>query len=376
MSSNHRVLILYASGGMGHVKAAAAIAQAFAVRHPEIVVQNSNMLEYANQAFRFVYEDGYNLISARAIRIWGWLYQHFKVQSRHELLVSLTRWGIDKKMRTALAAFRPTYILGTHPTPMRLLARHPWVPDGKIVPMGLVVTDYGCHSYWVDTRIDHYFVATVEVRAHVASLGMPAERVSATGIPVDAKFAHPRDRTFARRALKLDPHVSVVLLVGGLMPENHLRKFVAGVLQRLPAHFLIVTGRDHQLRRQLRNSILRQHPRVTIFGFIDNLDHLLAASDVVVTKAGGLTVSECLAVGVPMIIPSAIPGQEDDNINFVVHHGVGKYAPTVPEMISAAVRWLQDPVGLARTRERCRTLGRPQAADEIVDAVAKHLTVQ
>ena len=372
MQENRRVLILYASGGMGHVKEAEALEGAFAARHPEITVRNINVLDFANRPFRHIYEDGYNFISAYAIGIWRWMYHRYDVKKRHGLLMNLSSAAMDDSLRKFLDQYRPDYIIGTHPMPVRMLTHHPW-PASHPVPLAIVVTDYGCHSYWVDKKIHRFFVAADEVRSSIVGMGILADHITVSGIPIDSKYSRFVDRAAKQAELGLDPNIPTILVIGGLVSETYLRELVVGLRQHLPVQFLIVTGRDWQLQRRLRRSTVRRDAGVKIFGFVDNLQELFGVADLVVTKAGGMTVSESLAKGVPLVIPSAIPGQEDDNLAFLIRYGVAVYAKGIDEMVGVLARMLRQPQTIAHMKERCQKLGRPNAATDIVETIAHDL---
>ena len=368
-----RVLILHASGGMGHVKAAEAVAAAFAQRHPDVAVRNVNVLDFARPVFRFLYEDGYNFISAHWPGFWGWLYRRYDRPSRQGWLVAMTRWAMERPLLRLVREFNPDFILGAHPMPTRLLA-HVRDPAVAAIPTGVVVTDYGCHSFWVDEKTTRYYVATDEVKACVGGFRVPWQRIAVTGIPIDPKFARPIDVAAVRRQLRLPDDRPVVLVIGGLLSARYLEQLVPAVRAHVPAaQFLLVSGRDRTLERQLGASPLRRTAGVTVLGFINNLEELLAVADVAVTKAGGLTVSECLAQGTPMALPSAIPGQEEDNRAFLLRHRVAVSAMTPAALAAAVTPLLTDRVQAAERRARCRALGRPNAAVDLADDILRQI---
>lgn len=371
--SKFRVLILHASGGMGHVKAAEAIANAFAEQFPHLQVENRNVLDFARPAYRFCYEEGYNFISAHLMGLWGWLYRRYNQPQRHDFLLGLTRWGIERRLTAFLREFRPQFVLGTHPMPIRLLLSS---RDAEIaaVPTGVVVTDYGCHSFWVDPRTSAYFVATPEVKSCLAGYRILLERIHVTGIPIDLKFSRPVDRTSVLAKLNLKPELPVVVVVGGLVTERYLQALVEGLLQHQPVQFLVVTGRDRRFYRRLQHSRLRSHPALQILPFISNLDEVLGIADVAVTKGGGLTVSECLARGVPIAIPNVIPGQEEDNLDFLIRHGAALHAATAAQLVTGLRQLFADRTALAARHERCRQLSRPNGALAIAGIIANRFT--
>lgn len=363
-----RILIMHATGGMGHVKAAAALAEAFAQRYPDAHVENHDALRFAPSWFRFGLVDGYDWVSANVPWVWKRLYTRFNNPKRHDFLTTLSRRALGPKIFPFLRDYRPDFFIATHPLPLKLaaLAHH----DGLIsCPTSITITDYGCHSFWVHPEVNYYFSATDGVAACLRGWGVPNEKIVVSGIPIAAKFSQVLDPTALRRRLGLSVTAPTLLVVGGQLAFSRLRSLVTRLLKTTSAQVLVVAGRDVKLYRRLGHTHFAIPARVKTFGFVSNIEELMTVSDLVFTKAGGLTVSECLGVGVPMVIGHVIPGQEEDNVSYLVGKGAAVHVNDLSRLEETILRLMAAPQKLARLREACRTIRKPQAAAQVAEFV-------
>jgi processive 1,2-diacylglycerol beta-glucosyltransferase len=264
--------------------------------------------------------------------------------------------------------YRPDAVLCTHFLPLNLLARER--RKGRFaIPLYCVVTDYIGHAYWVEPQTDGYFVASAETRHVLAQRGVAGERIRITGIPVDPAIARPKDRTQMRRIHDLD-RPPVVMLMGGGVPVDRAERIIHALIRRgLTGTLVILAGRNARLEASLPQ--IESGPALAIkgLGLVEYVDDLVAASDLVITKAGGLMVSEIMARQTPMILAEPIPGQEEWNADYIVSVGAGIQLRNV-DMIPLAVQaLLASPSRLAALRAAAGRAGRPDAALKIAEAV-------
>ena len=373
-----RILLLHASVGLGHQRAAQALAQAFS-QVDGVSVTIEDTLDHARPFFRRAYAGMYLGLAGRAPAFWSLYYAstnrpHPRSQAQPGLyerfrLLS-TSFGV-RGLPALLERARPDAIVCTHFLPIEALAplRRYGLP-----PTYLVLTDYHAHQFWALVGVDRYFVPTPAAREQLAALGIPRPKIAVAGIPVDPAIGQPADRLAARRGLGLDPAQPVITLVGSGMPADRVRAIAAELLaQRLPAALLVATGRSRDLAASLEDLERAAGPAMRVLGPRPSLDPLFVASDLVIGKAGGLTVSEVLARGLPMIIPTPLPGQEHWNAEHVVNAGAGIRRGTAREIAQAAAALLDDPRRRAAMSRAARAIGRPQAAPAIAARVLHEL---
>ncbi|OGY43380.1 MAG: hypothetical protein A2729_04365 [Candidatus Buchananbacteria bacterium RIFCSPHIGHO2_01_FULL_39_14] len=370
-----KVLIVYATGGMGHVKAAQAVEQAWREKYPAVEVKNVNIIDFANPLYKKVFVDGYNYISSKKPEIWGFLYRQFNNKENQKLPSYLSRLAISRRFIPFIRKFQPDFIIATHPLPM-ILVSYSKAKDVIDITSSMVVTDFGCHSFWVDPEVNYYFCATQDVARCLGGYGVKLGQMAVTGIPIEPKFAQNFDKKILQQKFGLNPNLFTLLIVGGQFNFSVLKTIISGVKKKNgdKIQFLVVAGRDVDLKESLDNSDFSKNHQVKIFGFIDNMHELMAVSDLIFSKAGGLTVSECLALGLPMIINKVIPGQEEDNVNFLVRKGAGIKVNNFSEIVKSVNQLIINPTKIQKMKKAAKSLGRPKSAEALADFVYKRIS--
>jgi processive 1,2-diacylglycerol beta-glucosyltransferase len=233
-------------------------------------------------------------------------------------------------------------------------------------PILAVQTDFHTEPPWVQSEIDAYCVASEEARGQLIGWGVLPNRVLLCGIPVDPVFALPFDKHELMKALGLDARRSVVLVMGGGMGPAPLDAIVASLeLCDAPLQVVAVAGHDRKLRRRMEALRGRLAMDLHLFGWTENVPELMAVSDLLITKPGGLTAAEALAAGLPMILTSPIPGPEERHVRYLGQNGLAYHAETLNDIPRLASRLLASPEELKEIRHRAREWSRPDAAHAI-----------
>ena len=364
--------MLHVRAGAGHERAARAVAAALDEIRPGTVVDVRDALELSSLFLRTTYASTYNRVLARAPRVWGQVYKLNATpydSFRQRMRTWLAVWGSPKYFE-AIRTFGPDAILCTLFLPAEVLAT--WREEGKVgVPVATVITDFAIHPVWVHRGMDHYFVAADSVKEELIDTGLVTDdRVTVTGIPIDPKFAVPIAAADARRDLGLDPDPSrlTLLLMGGGYgwgPIETMLDVVLAMPERVQA--LVIAGRNEALRSRLAARAAGVPDRVKVHGFTDRVETFLAASDVILSKTGGLTVSESMAVGVPMVVFRPLPGQEERNCDFLQESGAGIRVHDYEELHFRLMRFFHDPGRLGEMKANARRVGRPRSAFAVAE---------
>jgi processive 1,2-diacylglycerol beta-glucosyltransferase len=370
-----RVLIATVTAGAGHVQAAAALEEAWRALRPRDAVERLDVLEFTPKLYRKVYVEGYVKLVEHAPELWALV---FKKTDNPVLVRKLTR------LRRALGrlssnAFvrrvqqtKPEVVLCTHFMPLDILGRLKSKQRLKPSPLTVsIVTDFEAHALWMERTVDLYCVAAEETRARLLARQVPPDQVVVTGIPIASKFSSKVDAAAVRRSLGLRDDLPVILVLSGGFGMGP----VAEILQELhrvatPLQIVVVCGRNAELRRELAVQD-RRHP-THVLGFVTNMHELMAVAALIVTKPGGLTSSEALAVGRPLFILNPIPGQEAANSDFLLEHGAAAKANQVGDLPFRLEKLLNSPK-LAELTKAARGLGRPGAATAVCRAVLQRL---
>jgi len=370
------VMILTMTAGGGHNAAARALAESF-----DHVIEMSGddtgpveWLDVATMSRRMVqrvFNDNYLKMVDRDPQLYGWMYHRFDRRpgrTRRSLNRGLERWG-SRRFRRYLEARNPDVCVCTHfyPAQIALDLRRKGRLNAEVV---MVITDYQPHQFWVLDGVDRYSVAHEETGWNLARRGVDPARIHVTGIPIDRKFEHTPERPSVARKLGLDPDRFTVLLAAGGMGVGPLEEVVDELFSMdIPLQIVAVCGKNESLRERLSRKIPPAGTRFLVRGFVTNMQEWMAASDLIVTKSGGLTTSESLATGLPMVVLDPIPGQETRNADFLLERGAAIKALSAASVPYKILHLMGDRTALDRMRQRAQSLGRPFAGQSLAHSI-------
>ena len=368
-----RVLILHASVGSGHKRAAEALAAAFQRRSPG-QVRVEDVLKHTNPLFREAYAQSYLQMTDKLPALWGYVYgqtdrDYFRFATDLRTLVdAIWAWGLRRLLRD----YQPQVIVCTHFLPVEVLARRK--TRSRLAPLYCVVTDYHAHAFWAYRNVDGYFVATEDTRQQLVARGVPDTGIKILGIPVDPSISVPKIQADVRQERQFAPDTPLVTLFGGGLEAARVRTMVDGLMrQDVRGTLALVAGRNKGLLAELDDIETGGSLELRKFGFIDWVDDLVVSSDAVITKAGGLTVSEVLARGRPMVIIDPIPGQEESNADYLVSVGAA-ISIRLPQHVPFAVQQLlRDQQRLSDMGDGASRVARPRAAIDIAELILADL---
>jgi len=385
-----RILIATATAGAGHLAAAAALDEAWRASRSDDVVEKVDLVKFFSPLHRKIHADGYLKIVEHAPEIWGMV---FKKTDSLQLARRLNRFKrvfpSNSRLRFArfVKEFQPDAVLCTHYLPLETLAhlkrgrlrglrreKHNRTrrstaisgmaggdPTGPLVVS--IVTDFEAHALWMEDCVDLYCVAAEETKARLVARGATPENIVATGIPISEKFSQKIDGRAVRKKLGLRDDQGVLLVLSGGFGMGPVAEIVTE-LDKVEGDFqvLVVTGRNEELRRELA-AVDRRHP-TRVLGFATNMHELMAVSDMVISKPGGLTSSEALAIGKPLFILNPIPGQEAANSDFLLEHGAAAKVNRV-EDLPFRIGQLLNSKKMADMARAAKGLGKPAAAEMV-----------
>lgn len=363
-----RLLVLSASIGAGHLKAAEAVCGAFKDCHPEKDVVHVDFLKYCDPVVSKLLEESYYFLTSRLAWVYGFIYE--KEKRRPEPLVKkeqvLLALGKYKKF---LEEYRPDMIVSTHFFPAAVVSYYyPKYP----VPNAVILTDYASHPMWVYPHVGRYFVACKEMVDELWTYGVDKEKIKVTGIPVRPQFSLTLSPAELRAEKGLPADRPVILVMSGGNAIGPLMEILE-VLARVPEDFtaVVITGKNEKTRKALAEAKEKFHFTLHLPGYVNDMHKWMRLSDFLISKAGGLTVSEALAVGLPILVVRPTPGQEEANTDFLLKAGAGYYLKDLEELAPVVQGLLKDPAKLAELRENAARRGKPGAAREIIKELEK-----
>jgi processive 1,2-diacylglycerol beta-glucosyltransferase len=364
------ILILHATAGAGHTRAAQAIAAALKARGE--AHQLVDILDCTPALFRRMYVKSYIDLVQKAPELWGYLYDRTDVVRPATSKRVKARLAFNQlnslPFKKLLKEASPRAIVCTHFLPLELLSD--LKGRGKIdTPVHAVVTDVSPHALWVYPNIDCYHVATRAAARELERKGFPAERIRVTGIPVDPVFAERTTGPAARKKLGLPEKPTVLMLSGGfgVGPMTEALESFRGSSAEIS--LVVVAGKNAELEAKCRAVAKTLRVPVTVHGFVTNMHELMDAADLIVTKPGGLTTTEVLAKGKPMALVSPIPGQEQRNCEYLLEAGAAVRLYDVADAAFYLTEWLADAERMKRMTAAAKAIARPRAAEDIAAAV-------
>lgn len=370
-----RILILSASVGAGHVRAAQAVEGALRAVDSTSTIEHWDILSYTNAAFRKVYRDGYFKMVGRAPHLLGWLYDRTDRPFQPNRIEQRVERANVRPFLEAVRAFDPDLAICTHFLPATLLERER--RKGRIrARIATVVTDFEIHGLWLAAPSDHYFVTTQEARAHLLSLGVSPSAITVSGIPTDPLFSILRDRREMRAKHSWHPELPALLVsAGGFGAGNGTRLVEALVAAELPAQIIAVCGKSAPLRTAIESAAAGRKegslPLVRAIGFTTEMHELMAAADLMIGKPGGLTTSESLIQGLGWVVVQPIPGQEEKNATYLLEQGVGIWCANLHTLAFKVRAVLEEPGRLAAMQANARRIACPDAAKIVAAWVAE-----
>jgi processive 1,2-diacylglycerol beta-glucosyltransferase len=366
------VAILSVSAGAGHVRAAEAIKNAVERRHSGTTAVHVDVMDLVPRLFRKLYADSYLKVVDRHPALWGYLY-HTADRAKPDSTLTRLRQGIERLNTRAfvkrIAELDPDHVICTHFLPAQLLSR--LIGKGRFAkPVWVVVTDFDVHALWVHPHLAGYCAAAEEIAWRMRDRGLAGSRIEVTGIPIMPAFSERPDRATCAAELGVDPRKTTLLMMSGGFGVGAIDAMAERLLG-IPGDFQIIAlaGKNATLLGKLAALAARHPGRLFPQGFTRTIERVMACADLAISKPGGLTSSECLAVGLPMLVISPIPGQEERNSDHLLEHGAALKAHDAAGLEYRVRGLLAEPARLAAMRANALRIGHPRAADAVVATV-------
>ncbi len=366
-----RVLFLFSDTGGGHRSAAEAIIEALQIQYGDAI--QTEMVDifkqYAPKPFDLLPE--LYPIMVRIPQAWGWGY-YISNDSRRAKLIADSAWPLVRRNIRKLVKSHPCdLIVSVHPVANAPVLR---ALGDKRPPFITVVTDLvTTHAFWYHRRVDLCIVPTEEARQRAFLCGLREDQVKVVGLPVAQRFCQPpADKHILRQKLGWPEDRPIVLLVGGGEGMGPMERVALNIDRfPIPLCLVIVCGRNQKLKTNLEARTWKQ--MVKIYGFVRDMPDFMQAADILVTKAGSVTITEAVNAALPMLLYSRLPGQEDGNVSYVVSRGAGYWTPTDESLTQALHTWLENRHSYQEAVEACKRIARPTAAMDIAQILFDRL---
>ncbi|MGN6366797.1 MAG: MGDG synthase family glycosyltransferase [Phycisphaerae bacterium] len=385
-----RILLLSASAGAGHIRAADALLKQFQL-HPALAnnqghVEHWDILKYTNPLFRTIYSKLYLDLVNRAPTLLGMVYDSTDKPWKETMAQAFEKLNAAPFI-SALRDYNPDLIVATHFTPPNIISwlntkHHRGRKAEKIPAPAIVITDLDVHAMWLTKSYSRYFVSLEESKIYLQQMGIPSDKITLSGIPTDPVFSTPKDKPAARQQLNLHPNRFTILVSAGGFGVGPIADLIEQ-LQNMnaPTQIIAIAGKSEELLAKLQKLAKKltapQHrpqtpvpsPLLVPVGFTNQMDTYMAAADILISKPGGLTTAEAMNRNLPMCIVNPIPGQEERNSDHLLEAGVAIKCNNPPTLAWKLDQLINNPDRLSQMRHNITQFAHPHAAQTIVNTL-------
>ncbi|ANE48894.1 hypothetical protein SY83_12700 [Paenibacillus swuensis] len=380
-----KVLILYASYGDGHLQASRALRDAFQRRDVQVHMLDlfAEAHPLLNKFTKFLYIKSFTVLPS----VYGWIYNVTKRMKHDTAFAEILHSFGTKKLQQMIERYDPDLVINTFP--MQGICKLNETA-GIRIPTYNVITDFDLHHRWVHPDIHKYYVATEDLKGQVEQLGVPASRIEVTGIPLKEAFNRTEHSSSSlgkmqaaaspevQQTFGLDTGKRTLLLMAGAHGVMQGLQHLCAQLDRLAddVQVALVCGNNKFLCQQMRRAFAN-YPNIHVYGYVEEIHKLMSISTCIVTKPGGITLSESLSSALPILIYRPVPGQEQENASYLESKGAALISHKPKELCRQIKTLLQDPQILSEMREAIQALHKPNSSESIVsDIIHTTLTNQ
>ena len=358
-----KIFIIYASAGFGHKKIAEAIKETAVSLYGKDHVYFLDVLDFTSELFKFLYSKGYTFLITRLSWLWAFLF--YLADTRiFKLFNDNLRRYINKILCRRFLAFiereQPDVIISTHFLVNELVSQLK-EKEGLKTRLISVVTDFGVHSFWLAKNIDIYVAASEQTKKILISKGVGSDKIKVLGLPYREQFKRELDRQLCREKLGISNDRFTALIMTGGIGVGPISKIVQ--LLSKDINMIVICGNNKKLYAQLKKLQIKS---LVILGWINCVEEIMSAADIIITKPGGSTIAECLVKDLPMVFFSIIPGQEYQNAVIMEEVGIGFIINNVQSIKEKALFLRDNPKELKSIKDKIDLFRKEDPANKII----------
>ena len=366
-----KILILYGSYGGGHLSAAKSISECLKSQNPNLTVEMIDCIEYINKFINKLSTDAYKEMAKKFPFLW----EYFYTNSQEGTLAKFTNKTnkiFSKKLAALILEFNPDLIISTHPFSSQMCSI--LKQEGKInCKIATILTDYKIHNQWLylPEFIDYFFVSNNDMKNDMLKKHIPENKIFVTGIPISSKFSKEFNKNEIFDELEFDYNKKTVLFFAGgefgLGRSTAVMTLKALIRLFHNIQIIAISGKNSKMNSKFKKIITAYSAwdRVKLFDFTDKVPEFMQISTLVITKPGGLTTTESLVCNLPIIVINPIPGQEEENAEFLEKHGVGIWIRKGDNIARIIKNLYRNPDIISKMHENTKKLAKPNSTNDI-----------
>ncbi len=367
-----KVVIFYATYGGGHLSAANAMKEAIEKEYPKMEVQVIDCMKYLNKFINYVTVKSYEGLSKNMPKMWGRIYK----ASRKGAIAAFSN-GVNKmlanKLGKLIKELNPDYIISAHPFSTQMcgiLKSHKKIT----VPVATILTDFKYHEQWLVKHeyLETFFTSNEDMKKDLIAYGIKESKIYVTGLPISQKFSNKFNKEEILKEFNLKNNLKTVLFFAGgkmgLARKNIVIFMKTLVKKSKDIQVVAVSGKNPKIYETFKE-IAKDSENVKVLEFTDKVAELMSVSDLVITKPGGITSSESLASNLPIVIINPIPGQEEENAEFLENNGLGIWIKEDKDIKKDILKIIDDDENLNKIKNNIKKVGNPNAAKDICEII-------
>jgi len=364
-----KILLMYITRVSGHRQATIAIQQSLKQLDPGIEAPTVNGFGYTYPILEKVVHKTYMNVIKRTPKVWDYLYDNPKIVKKSESMKKFLHKTSHEKLKKLFDRYEPDTVVCTQAFPCGMVADFKKENNLDIKLVG-VLTDFAPHSFWFNDEVDYYIVPSIEAKERFMKKGVNPDRIKVYGIPLRSKFAVQLDKKPIAEKLGLNPNISTILIMGGgqgLGPIKNIVKLLIKV--NMNFQMIVIAGKNKKIVVGLKRKTKKTNKKILVYEFSNNIDEFMELASLIITKPGGMTTSESLAKGLPMVIVNPIPGQEMRNTDFLIKKGIGIRIDDTSDIGEEIEFLLKSPERLAAMSKAAYENGHPHAGLDIAKLI-------
>lgn len=363
--SKRHIILMYISEVSGHHSATIAIERAIRILDPQAEILNINAFNYTNPVSEKVVNRLYTEVIKKTPKVWDYLYDNPNVKKGIDRFKEIVHRLNSPKLKALFDRFNPDVIACSQAFPCGMVADFKKTCNSNI-SLVAVLTDYIPHSYWIYDTVDYFISPCEEVTQRFIKKNVPSEKIKTYGIPFDPRFNQSVDKQAVIKKLNLVDGLPTILIMGGGQGFGPISTII-NLLDKSNVDFqeIITTGSNYKLYKLVNKRLKHHKKRIKLLSFADNVDELMAVSDLIITKPGGITTAEALAKNLPMVIVNPIPGQEQSNTRYLIEKGAAVSIENIYKISAVIEDLLSNPKKIEQMSECASKISKPDSASDI-----------
>lgn len=369
-----KVMILYASVGGGHFKAAEGVKNYIEEHYEGVKVTMIDAMKYTSKLCDKIVIDSYVNMARYSPKMWGEIYKLSEKQYSVANFSNAVQKLLSKKLFKLIETEQPDTIISTHPFITEMVAslkKH----DKIVTDLNVIITDYASHKFWElkPEYVNRYFVANAEMKASLVNNGISESKVFVTGIPVGPAFLKKYDRSKICKEFGIDEKKKTVLIFGGGEYGLSNVKSLFDALLSVSGDFQVVAiaGKNVKTQKMFQKVVDKHDKKVVILGYSNKIPELMSISDFVISKPGGLTTTEILVSNVPFIVTNPIPGQEEENARFLLNNGAAARIYLANKAKPFLEEFMRNEKRIEGMKEMQKLIAKPYSTKNIVETIMR-----